>query len=111
MQLREKLGLNAYMMELPIGLEDKLEGVVDLVGMKAIYFDGPNGEDLRIAVGLDRRPAYRTFARREIIHNDVVHIHFRRKPGRGGAVGLAVEPKCRGVDQEGGKSIACYPKT
>ena len=49
MQLREKLGLNAYMMELPIGLEDKLEGVVDLVGMKAIYFDGPNGEDVRIA--------------------------------------------------------------
>ena len=49
LQLREKLGLNAYMMELPIGLEDKLEGVVDLVGMKAIYFDGPNGEDLRIA--------------------------------------------------------------
>ena len=49
LQLREKLGLNAYMMELPIGLEDKLEGVVDLVAMKAIYFDGPNGEDLRIA--------------------------------------------------------------
>ena len=49
MQLREKLGLNAYMMELPIGLEDKLEGVVDLVGMKAIYFDGPNGEDVRVA--------------------------------------------------------------
>ena len=49
MQLREKLGLNAYMMELPIGLEDKLEGVVDLVAMKAIYFDGPNGENLRIA--------------------------------------------------------------
>ncbi len=49
MQIREKLGLNAYMMELPIGLEDKLEGVVDLVSMKAIYFDGPNGEDLRYA--------------------------------------------------------------
>ncbi|MBP5156892.1 MAG: elongation factor G, partial [Treponema sp.] len=49
LQLREKLGLNAYMMELPIGLEDKLEGVVDLVSMKAVYFDGPNGEDLRIA--------------------------------------------------------------
>ena len=49
MQIREKLGLNAYMMELPIGLEDKLEGVVDLVGMKAIYFDGPNGEDVRVA--------------------------------------------------------------
>ena len=48
-QVREKLGLNAHMMELPIGLEDKLEGVVDLVAMKAIYFDGPNGEDLRYA--------------------------------------------------------------
>ena len=48
-QVREKLGLNAHMMELPIGLEDKLEGVVDLVGMKAIYFDGPNGENLRVA--------------------------------------------------------------
>lgn len=48
-QVREKLGLNAHMMELPIGLEDKLEGVVDLIGMKAIYFDGPNGENLRIA--------------------------------------------------------------
>lgn len=47
MQLREKLGLNAYMMELPIGLEDKLEGVVDLISQKAIYFDGPNGEELR----------------------------------------------------------------
>ena len=48
-QLREKLGLNSHMMELPIGLEDKLEGVVDLVAMKAIYFDGPNGEQLRYA--------------------------------------------------------------
>ena len=48
-QVREKLGLNSHMMELPIGLEDKLEGVVDLVTMKAIYFDGPNGENLRYA--------------------------------------------------------------
>ncbi|MBQ2314803.1 MAG: elongation factor G [Treponema sp.] len=48
-QLREKLGLNAHMMELPIGLEDKLEGVVDLVSMKAIYFDGVAGEVVRYA--------------------------------------------------------------
>lgn len=39
-QLEEKLGLNAALVEIPIGLEDKLEGVVDLVRMKAIYFDG-----------------------------------------------------------------------
>lgn len=46
-QLREKLGHNAVMVQLPIGLEDKLEGVVDLVTMKAVYFDGPSGEELR----------------------------------------------------------------
>ena len=49
MQLREKLGLNAYMMEIPIGLEDKLEGVVDLVSMKAVYFEGDSGTELRYA--------------------------------------------------------------
>ncbi|MGP1593801.1 MAG: elongation factor G [Treponema sp.] len=49
MQLREKLGLNAYMMQIPIGLEDKLEGVVDLVTMKALYFEGDNGTEIRIA--------------------------------------------------------------
>ena len=49
MQIREKLGLNAYMMEIPIGLEDKLEGVVDLITMKAIYFEGESGTDLRYA--------------------------------------------------------------
>ncbi len=49
MQLREKLGLNAYMMQLPIGLEDKLEGVIDLVTMKAIYFEGENGTQIRLA--------------------------------------------------------------
>ena len=48
-QLRDNLGLYSHMVELPIGLEDKLEGVVDLVGMKAIYFDGDNGENVRIA--------------------------------------------------------------
>jgi len=49
MQLREKLGLNAYMMQLPIGLEDKLEGVVDLVTMKAFYYEGESGTEMRIA--------------------------------------------------------------
>ncbi len=47
-QLREKLGLEAHFVQVPIGLEDKLEGVVDLVTMKAIYFDGEQGNDLRI---------------------------------------------------------------
>ncbi|MCF8068780.1 MAG: elongation factor G [Desulfobacterales bacterium] len=46
-QLRDKLGHNAVAMQIPIGLEEKLEGVVDLIEMKAIYFDGDNGEILR----------------------------------------------------------------
>jgi len=48
-QLREKLALNAVLIQIPIGLEDKLEGVVDLVTMKAIYFDGEQGTELRYA--------------------------------------------------------------
>jgi elongation factor G len=48
-QLREKLGLNAVMIQIPIGLEDKLEGLVDLIQMKAVYFDGDSGEDIRAA--------------------------------------------------------------
>jgi elongation factor G len=48
-QLREKLGLNAVMIQIPIGLEDKLEGLVDLVTMKAIYFDGDQGTEVRHA--------------------------------------------------------------
>ena len=47
-QLREKLGHNAVTLQIPIGLEGDLEGVVDLVSMKAVYFDGANGEDVRI---------------------------------------------------------------
>jgi elongation factor G len=48
-QLREKLGLNAVMIQIPIGLEDKLEGLVDLITMKAVYFDGSAGDEIRYA--------------------------------------------------------------
>ncbi|MFL5246527.1 MAG: elongation factor G [Myxococcales bacterium] len=47
-QLREKLNHNAVMVEYPIGAEDKFKGVVDLVRMKAIYYDGENGENVRV---------------------------------------------------------------
>jgi elongation factor G len=47
-QLKEKLGHNAVTLQIPIGLEADLEGVVDLVSMKAVYFDGVNGEEVRI---------------------------------------------------------------
>ena len=47
-QLKEKLGHNAVVMQIPVGLEADHAGVVDLVSMKAIYFDGPNGETIRV---------------------------------------------------------------
>ncbi len=43
-QLREKLRLNAVLMQLPIGLESDFAGVVDLVRMKAYRNEGANGE-------------------------------------------------------------------
>jgi len=45
-QLCEKLGHNAVMFQLPIGLEADFEGVVDLISMKACYFEGDRGENV-----------------------------------------------------------------
>jgi elongation factor G len=46
-QLRSKLGHNAVAMQIPIGLEIDSRGIVDLVAMKALYFDGDSGEVVR----------------------------------------------------------------
>ncbi len=65
-QLKEKLGHNAVAMQLPIGLEANFEGVVDLVSMKAIYFDGDKGEKVRQEeIPADLMPAARD--QREIL--------------------------------------------
>jgi elongation factor G len=45
--LRDKLKHNAHFINYPIGAEDGFEGVIDLVRMRAIYYDGENGEILR----------------------------------------------------------------
>jgi elongation factor G len=42
--LRDKLKLNSVAMQIPIGLEAGFAGVVDLVTMKALRFEGENGE-------------------------------------------------------------------
>ena len=46
--LVEKLNHNAVLMQCPIGAEDEFKGVVDLITKKAYYFDGDNGEKVRI---------------------------------------------------------------
>lgn len=46
-QVREKMECDAFLMQLPIGKEDEFAGVIDLITMKAVYFDGNNGENVR----------------------------------------------------------------
>ncbi|RIK77455.1 MAG: elongation factor G [Planctomycetota bacterium] len=46
-QVREKLGADACLMQIPIGREEQFAGVIDLITMKALYFDGSNGEKIR----------------------------------------------------------------
>jgi elongation factor G len=46
-QLREKLNHHAVMIQLPMGLENDFAGIIDLVEMQAVYFDGENGDSIR----------------------------------------------------------------
>ncbi len=41
-QMRDRLGANAVPLQLPIGAEDEFRGVVDLIKMKAIWWDEDN---------------------------------------------------------------------
>lgn len=42
-QINHKLKLPAAAIQVPIGSEDSFQGVVDLIKMKALYFEGPKG--------------------------------------------------------------------
>ncbi len=46
-ELESKLGHVAVPMQIPMGEGGTFEGVIDLIRMKAVYFDGPSGEDIR----------------------------------------------------------------
>jgi len=63
-QLAEKLQHNPAFVSYPIGLEDKLEGVIDIVEMKAIYFDGEGGSVVR----KEDIPAHMTDKAKELRH-------------------------------------------
>jgi elongation factor G len=41
--VRVKLGLVCAAVQIPIGTDDKLKGIVDIIHEKAYYFDGANG--------------------------------------------------------------------
>ncbi len=44
--IKEKLTPNAVALNIPIGKEDKFEGVVDLIRMKKVEFHGEHGEQV-----------------------------------------------------------------
>ena len=46
-QIREKLAGDAILMQWPIGAGEGFRGVIDLCAMRAVYFDGEEGEQVR----------------------------------------------------------------
>jgi elongation factor G len=46
--LKEKLGHHPVKLQVPIGAEDKFAGIIDAITGKAHYFDGDNGENIRV---------------------------------------------------------------
>ncbi|MEW4568742.1 elongation factor G [Tautonia sp. JC769] len=63
--VEQKLGLTAVPLQIPIGLEMNFEGVVDLLSMEAVYFDGEKGETVR----------------REAIPDGLVEVAKQRRQG------------------------------
>ncbi len=46
-QISEKLGVTPLPLQVPMGAEDNFAGVIDLITMQAIYFEGEEGVDVR----------------------------------------------------------------
>ncbi|MGN0485407.1 MAG: elongation factor G [Lachnospiraceae bacterium] len=47
-QIRERLGKNAIIINLPIGKEDEFKGIIDLFEMKAYIYNDDKGEDISV---------------------------------------------------------------
>ncbi len=45
-QMQEKLKTTPVPLQIPMGLESSFKGVIDLIGMQAVVFEGPEGEDV-----------------------------------------------------------------
>ncbi|CAG6002412.1 unnamed protein product [Menidia menidia] len=47
LQMRSKLNHNAAFVNIPMGLEGNMRGIIDLIEERSIYFEGPFGQSLR----------------------------------------------------------------
>ena len=54
-QAQTKLALNAAPVQIPLGLEERHAGLVDLLTMQAHHFEGAHGQDI-VAVGCACHP-------------------------------------------------------
>ena len=46
-QMKDRLKANPVLMQVPMGAGETFEGMIDLITMKALYFDGEKGETIR----------------------------------------------------------------
>jgi len=70
----ERLTPNAQPINIPIGAEDKFEGIIDLITMKAVYFEGERGEKMIVkeipSDLLDKAKEYRKLLVEKIVEQD-----------------------------------------
>jgi len=70
----ERLTPNAQPINIPIGAEDKFEGIIDLITMKAVYFKGDRGETIETkeipADLLDKAKEYRKLLIEKVVEQD-----------------------------------------
>ncbi len=69
-QFRSKLGHNAAFLQLPIGKESNVKGLIDVVRDRSIYFDGDFGETIRY----DEVPQEFRAQRKDYFHELVEHL-------------------------------------
>ncbi len=51
-QMRERLGMTCAALQIPLGIEHAHRGVVDLIEMRSVAFEGENGEELVVTPGV-----------------------------------------------------------
>ncbi len=72
-QLREKLRHRPALITMPIGLEDRFEGVIDLLSLQALAFEGANGERV-VAYDIPEHLQPEAFRRRQELIETVAEV-------------------------------------
>jgi elongation factor G len=81
----DRLNKSAIRMQIPMGLEENFSGVIDLLRMKAFYFEGEMGMNVREAEipaeFMDEAKKYRSELIEKIVENDekLMHDYFEGK--------------------------------